>query len=157
MACMDVYIHGLFKRASASLLLTASDSSILFCTPLSCLVRQQENQVKLLKMMWSEDDGEKLSAQVQRLGRLVSEIRQACGLPDESKIEGKNGITNEGVRLPTNRYVIFCLVLCVCRSLLQRTRHYMHAAGTYQLAHERPKSPGRRCERCSNFINYTRK
>ena len=98
---------------------------------LSCLVRQQENQVKLLKMMWSEDNGEKLSAQVQRLGRLVSEIRQACGLPDESKNEGKNGITNEGVRLPTNRYVIFCLVLCVCRSLLQRTRHYMYAAGTY--------------------------
>ena len=94
-------------------------------------VRQQENQVKFLKMMWSEDNGEKLSAQVQRLGRLVSEIRQACGLPDESKNEGTNGITNEGVRLPTNRYVIFCLVLCVCRSLLQRTRRYMHAAGTY--------------------------
>ena len=94
MVCMDVYIHGLFKRASASLLLTASDSSILFCTPLSC--RQQENQVKLLKMMWSEDNGEKLSAQVQRLGRLVSEIRQACGLPDESKHEGKDGSKNEG-------------------------------------------------------------
>lgn len=93
---------------SASLLLAS------FCTPLSCLLRQQENQVRLLKMMWSEDNGEKLSAQVQRLVRLVNEIRQACGLPNESKNENKN----EGVRLPANLYFIFCLVLRVYRSLL---------------------------------------
>ena len=126
---MDVYIHGLFKRAPASLLLTASDSSILCCTPLSCLVRQQENQVKLLKMMWSEDNGEKLSAQVQRLGRLVSEIRQACGLPDESKNEGKNEgkneTKNEGVRYACrrmhsdhNRTRCVCVCVCVCLYML---------------------------------------
>ena len=56
----------------------------------SCM-RQQENQVKLLKMMWSEDHGEKLSAQVQRVEQLVSEIRNLCGMvEEESKDEGES-------------------------------------------------------------------
>ena len=39
----------------------------------------------LLNWLWSEGNGEKLSKQVEHLERLVKEIKQVCGLADESK------------------------------------------------------------------------
>ena len=71
----------------------------------------------MLKMMWSEDNGEKLSAQVQRLGRLVSEIRQACGLPDESKHEGKDESKHEGKDESNNEGVRYICLICLSFTL----------------------------------------
>ena len=49
-----------------------------------------------MNWLWSEDNGQKLSAQIEYLDQLVKEIRQVCGLADESKEEGTTTTSNAG-------------------------------------------------------------
>jgi len=51
---------------------------------------KQENQLKLLQMMWSHDNDDKLSAQIQHVKQLVKDIREVCGLAEETKDDGGN-------------------------------------------------------------------
>ena len=77
---------------------------------------QKKNQAAMLNWLWSEGNGQKLSAQIEYLDQLVKDIRQVCDLADDSKEKKKEGTTTE-VRRSSKRHCpyfmrLFSSVLC---------------------------------------------